>query len=312
MSREIQDPDVREGRELGRSMADRGAFELDTSSGRIEWANDFALAVVECSAEQLQSLSVFDLTPERFHERIREDLAGEPEEGESRRFYILPTNTVGGKVAWWYVFKTVASGSRRWSYAEHIQNTPQSGPEFAFMSMQSDVLENQAELVERMDDLEKWVQGQIRRVDGDVGFLQGQMAELRAGLEKAEAAALKAAAESIGAKNAALATQQELKKYATKAEMGAHFEKFDKFDEASTKASSEILRLIRSDGEQKERARAYEEHVKKTTESAIKIIESQASKSGQGLSRKVTVPFFVITTLAMVIQYVIQHFHLLP
>ncbi len=99
-------------------------------------------------------------------------------------------------------------------------------------------------------------------------------------------------------------------KYATKAEMDSHFEKFDSFEEQSTKTSLEILRLIKSDEDRKVRAQAYEEHVKKTTESAIKIIEAQAAKSGNGLSRKVTVPIFVITTLAMIIQFLLQHWNI--
>jgi hypothetical protein len=63
-----------------------------------------------------------------------------------------------------------------------------------------------------------------------------------------------------------------------------------------------------------ERLKTYEDHVKRTTETAVRAIELQAFKSGKGLSRKVTVPIFVVTTLAMIFQYVIQHWgiHILP
>lgn len=311
MQKEHQDPEVREGRDLGRGMLDRGAFEIDISSGTMEWANEFSLATIGCTIEQVTSMSVFDLSPERFHERIREDIA---ESEKVRPFYILPTSMMDGRIAWWYVFKTKAAGTRRWAYAEHIQNTPQSGPEFSFMSMQADMVDSQASVEIRMDGLESWIQEQMRQVEEDVSSLRGQLAEVRRGLEKAELAALQAAADSVAAKNASLATQQEIKKYATKEEMNVHFEKFDHFEEASTRTSAEILRLIKSDNDQKIRAQAYEDHVKKTTESAIKVIEAQATKSGKGLSRKVTIPLFVITTLAMVIQYLLQRWnvHILP
>jgi hypothetical protein len=302
-----------EGRDLGKNMADQGVFEIDTSSGSVEWANDFALGVIGCSLEQLSSMSVFDLTPERFHESIRGDFA-EEDTGRWRRFYILPTRTADGKVAWWYVFRTGAKESRRWAYAEHIQDTPQSGPEYSFMVMQVDLVNNQAFMEARVDDLEKWIRDEIDRVGGELGELRAQFSNILRSLERAEEAALDSARESIASKNASLATQQELKKYVTKEEMQRHFEKFDSFEEQSTRASAEILRLIRTDTVQEERLRTYEEHVKRTTESAVKAIEAQASKSGKSLSRKVTVPVFAITTLAMVIQALLRHWnvHIVP
>ncbi len=298
-----------DGRDTGRTMKDRGAFEVDISSGSVEWINEFALDIMGCSEEQIASMSVFDLSPERFHEQIREDLSGDASEaGKSKRPHIFPTKTMDGKVAWWYVFRTKVVDIRRWSYAEHIQNTPQSGPEFSFMAMQVDMANNQAALDGRMDDLEKWVEDQVSRVEKDVDGVQKGLLEVQTSLEKAEQAALAASADSVAAKNAALATQRELQ------EMQHHFEKFDSFEEANTKATTEILRLIRTDTVHEERLRTYEDHVKRTTESAVRAIELQASKSGRGLSRKVTVPIFVVTTLAMIFQYVIQRWniHILP
>jgi PAS domain S-box-containing protein len=299
------DPGVLEGRKLGKDMKERGVFEVDTSSGSIEWVNEFALKIMGCTEEQLASMSVFDVSPERFHDQIREDLT--EEDPEKTRRHIFPTKTVEGKVAWWYVFKVRTSDSRRWAYADHIQDTPQSGPEFSFMSMQVDMANSQADLEGRIGDLEKWVGDQIARVDRDMWAVQKS-------LEKAEQAALAASADAIAAKNASLATQQEIRKYATKEDMQSHFEKFDAFEEQSSEATTEILRLIRADIVHEERLKTYENHVKKTTETAVKAIELQASKSGKGLSRKVTVPIFVVTTLAMVFQYILQHWnvHILP
>ncbi len=296
MSKQTNDRPVAERREDGSKMRDRGAFEIDTTSGSVEWINDFALEIMGCSPEQLSSMSVFDMSPERFHDQIREDLASE----HGRRRYVFPTRKSDGRVAWWYTFKVVSSESRRWMYADFIQDTPTSGSEFAFMAMNFETVNGQAELEERMGELEEWVRGQIDRVDRDVAAVHGS-------LEKAESAALNASAEALAAKNASLATQQELRKYATKDDMQRHFEKFDTFEEENTRATTEILRLIRTDTVHEERLKAYEDHVKKTTETAVKAIELQASKSGKGLSRKVTVPVFVVTTLAMVFQYILQH-----
>ncbi len=301
----VQEPDVKEVRELGREMKDRGVLEVDTSSGSIEWMNQFALDTMGYTAEQIGSMSVFDISPEKFHDRVREDIV-EDAAGRVRKFYVMPSRTAEGKVAWWYVLQTRVAGTRHWAFAEHIQTTPQSGPPFAFMTMQMDIVNSRASTDMRLGELDDWVQQEISRIDGDVGTVRSQVLEVKGLLEKAEAAALSAAAESTAAKNASLATQQEMKRYATKEELESHFSKFDQFEEESTKTTLEILRLIKSDAAQQERLKTYEEHVRKTTETAVKAIEAQASKSGKGLSRKVTVPLFVITTLAMVLQYVIQ------
>lgn len=304
------DPAYTDGRDVGKKMKDRGAFEVDTSSGSVEWVNEFALGIIGCSEEQIASMSVFDMSPERFHEQLREDLADASEIGESKRTYVFPTRTADGKVSWWYVFKTKTVESRRWAYAEHIQDTPQSGPEFSFMAMQVDMARSQAALGDRMDDLEKWVEDQILRVDAEAVDVRSKLSGIQASLEKAEQAALAASADSVAAKNASLATQKELQRYATKEDMQRHFEKFDTFEEENTRATTEILRLIRTDTVHEERLKTYEDHVKRTTETAVKAIELQASKSGKGLSRKVTVPIFVVTTLAMFFQYILQHWNI--
>jgi len=296
---------VREVRALGRETLDRGVFEVDTSSGSVEWMNQFALDTMGYTMDQIESMSVFDLSPPKFHERLREDIV-EDAAGRVRRSYVMPARTADGKVAWWYVMQTRISGTRHWAFAEHIQVTPQSGPPFAFMVMQMDVVNNRETADARMEELDHWVQKEFERVDADLGTVRGQVVEMRAALEKAEEASLKAAAESTAAKNASLATQQEMKKYATKDDLQSHFEKNDALVEEQTKMSTEVLRLIKTDTAQQEKLKAYEEHLKKTSETAIKAIEIQATKSGKGLSRKVTVPLFVITTLAMVLQYVIQ------
>jgi PAS domain S-box-containing protein len=297
--------ELKEVRALGREIKDRGVLEVDTSSGSIGWMNKFALDTMGYTIDQVSSMSVFDISPEKFHDRVREDIV-EDAAGRVRKFYVMPSRTADGKVAWWYVLQTRVSGTRHWAFAEHIQTTPQSGPQFAFMTMQMDIVNSRASADLRLGELDDWVQQEISRIDGDVNKVRSQVAEVKVLLENAEAAALSAAAESIAAKNASLATQQEMKRYATKEEIEGHFSKFGEFEEERNVMTREILRLIKSESAQQERLKAYEDHVKKTTETAVKAIEAQASKSGRGLSRKVTVPLFVITTLAMVLQYAIQ------
>lgn len=291
---------VRELRELGRDMRDRGSFEIDLSSGSVEWVNDFALSVMGLVPDQIASMSVFDMTPERFHEMVREEVVQEPS-AKGRRFYIFPTRTAAGSVAWWYVFKTEVRGTRRWAFAEHIQDTPTSGAEFAFMAMQMDTLSMHASLESRMDDLEAWVRDQVREVHEEVDGI-------RDGLLRVEEAASNAAREAAAAKTAVLSVQREISKFATKEEIQGHFDKFDKMAEDQSKFSTEILRLIKTDTLVEERIKAYEAHVKKTTEAAVKAIESQVTKSGKGLSRKVTIPVALITILATAIQFALHYF----
>jgi hypothetical protein len=71
----------------------------------------------------------------------------------------------------------------------------------------------------------------------------------------------------------------------------------------------EILKLISTDAMHDARMKAFEEHVKKTTTSAVKSIVSQADKAGRGLSKRVTVPVGVIAAVLTFIQWLIVNWN---
>lgn len=290
----FQDPVIREVRESGRATEDRAVLEVNMAVGAFSWANEFALRTLGYTPEQLTSMSVFDVAPEQFHERIREEMT-EAVDGKPRRFSVRPMRTSAGTVCWWYVYQVRSHIPLQWMFAEHIQDTPTEGPEFSFMSMQMDTVNSQASLEARMEDLDEWVREQVQRVDGDVHEVRRKMDDLIGKTDAAIRAAKNAAENALDAKNAA---------NGLKAELDDHFERFD---DSQSRHTTEILKLISTDTLHEKRIQTFEEHVKTTTEVAVRAIEAQANRAATGLSRKVTVPVGLIALMATAIQLAIQH-----
>ena len=70
---------------------------------------------------------------------------------------------------------------------------------------------------------------------------------------------------------------------------------------------AKILKLISTDVVHSKRINAFENHVKMTTDLAIKSITMQADKADKGLSKKVTIPVSITAAVVTVIQYLIQN-----
>lgn len=289
-----QDPILREERDTGRNLEDKAVFEINYSTSSIDWANDFALEKLGYTLEQITSMSIFDLSPERFHEKVREDMASDIRDRE-KRFSILPLRSITGLVSWWYVYRIKSSLPKKWLSAEHLQDTAIIGPEFTFMCLQMETVNNQADLELRMDDLESWVQNQIERVDRDIHSLKEKIDNIGTKTDNAVNAAKNAAQHSLDAKNASLAVQSEFK------------EQFKRFEDSQTDHTAEILRLIGMDSILDVRVKTFEEHVKSTTELAVRTIEAQADSAGKGLSRKITIPIGVLVGLATIVQVILSH-----
>ena len=80
----------------------------------------------------------------------------------------------------------------------------------------------------------------------------------------------------------------------------------------------EILRLISTDAVHDQRLVAFEKHIQKTTDNAVRVITVQADKAGQiittqadkagkSLSRKVTIPIGAIAAVMTILQWIITH-----
>lgn len=293
MEKSLQDTTVRISREQGKSMKDRALFEMNASIGSYSWVNEYGLEKLGYSMEEFLSMSVFDLSPEKFHERLRSEIADLEE--RPKRFSVRPMRAASGHICWWYVHQTKIQPPVQWLYAEHIQDTPPSGVEFAFMSMQMDAMASQAALEARIENLDDWVRDEIGRLDGDMSRLHNGHQELIDRMDFAKNAASRAADSSADARNAAKAVQSELNDIVRRME------------ESQSRYTEEILKLISSNTLNDRRIQAFEDHVRATTELAVRTIESQADRSGRGLTRKVTIPVGVIAAVAAVIQIAIQH-----
>ncbi len=292
MSTDIHGSATRENRSAGEATPDKGLLEVNLGDGAVRWANVFFLSKTGFKLEQLSTMTLFDISPPQFHEQIRDFLA-DNKQGKTRKHSVWPVRSADNRVVWWYVYQTTTANPVQWLHSEHIQDTDNSGPGFAFMRMHMDSFNSQAEIGERLEDLDNWVHNQVDRIDGEIDGVQRSINSLSTKVDHAASAATHAAQAAIDSRNASVALQTELG------------QQFKRFEDSQAEHTSEILKLISTDVLHDRRFEAFESHVRATTDIAVKTISAQADKAGQGLSRKVTVPVSVIAAAATIIQWVV-------
>jgi PAS domain S-box-containing protein len=278
---------IREMRDRGRSLENTGMAEVDLSSGAITWVNNYLSEQVGMSIKDLCSMTVFDITPESLQDRTQEGVANRTA-GRPSGYPVWASMTGDGKVAWWYTIQTKTSFPLHWVECELIQKTDPEGIPFSFMKFQMEITGRQSSTGTQIEELDKWVHEQVSRQDTD-------LAEMGRKLDAAVKLVRSSADAALASRNASMALQVEVN------------DKLKEFDDALTDHTTEILRLIGTDQVHDKRIEAFEKHVKKTTDLAIKSITMQADKAGQGLSKRVTIPVSVIAAVATLVQYLIQN-----
>lgn len=286
-------------RDLGRSLKDQGFFEVDLSSGHVTWANDFVLDKFGYTLHQLQSMSVFDLVPEEMHEAVRNSIADQSH-GKLFRFSIRPATSASGRLVWWYSVRVRAEHPLYWFRAEYLNTTDPKGPEYTSMVAAMNTANGFNELYNELADFKKWTSGSIERLDGMDADLQEDMQELKDQLQASVKASHRAA-------NAALEARASIDSF-----------KRDVSDQMS-KQTAEIIRLISNDSAQAEALGRLEDFMKratadamnameKTTATAVQRISDETNKSGDKITKKVTVPIGLISAIVVIIQWLIQHY----
>ena len=288
-TRSVPEKLIREMRDRGRSLEDKGMAEMDLSSGAITWVNSYLLEQVGMSIQALCSMTVFDVTPESLQDKTQEGVANRAA-GKPSGYPVWASRTGDGKVAWWYTIQTKTSFPLHWVECELIQKTDPNGIPFTFMKFQMELTGKQATAGTQIEELDKWVHEQVERQDSD-------LTEMSRKLDTAVKLVKTSAEAALASKNASMALQQEVN------------QKLGEFNDALTDHTAEILKLISTDEVHDRRIEAFEKHVKKTTDLAIKSITMQADKAGQGLSKRVTIPVSVIAAVATIVQYLIQNWH---
>lgn len=290
MSEESHAVVSREMREAGRALKDQAAFEVDLSTGEVRWANEFALSRLGYTAEQFSSLSIFDLCPEKLHEKLREVLAS-AKEGKFHDSALLPVRCSSGRVAWWFTYSVKIKYPAAWASADHVQDTDPSGPGWAFMLMQSTFVTGALQRDQRLFELEEWA----GRLEEEQGVLSKSLADMGGKLDSALSASKNAAQASLEAKNESAALRGEISGMVKDIE------------DSQAQHTGEILKLISSDQSHDARLDAFEKQVKDTAEAAIDAMTKKSEETGQGLSKKITIPISLVVALAAVFQLVITN-----
>ena len=285
-------------RSLGESLTDKGFFELDLGSGRVLWLNEFVLSTVGMDLIQAQSLTIYAVVPEEFHDALSGFIA-DATRGRTSKFYIWPHQTASGEIAWWYFSGVKSEQPIHWFKAEFLNRTKKSGPEFASMCAAMNTANSYNDLFNRLADFQELTKDSMDILNRHYTELKDEQAELREHIAGAVSAATKAA-------NAAMEVSFSMRTFRTDVQ------------EQLAGQTTEILKLIGTDVVHDQRLAAFEEHMRKATDTAVAAITtqadkagvaitSQAKKAGDGLSRRITIPIGAIAAIMTIIQWLISH-----
>ena len=274
-------------RDIGRSLSDRGYLEVDTVTGTVTWANEYLLKKHGYSLSQAQSMTLFDMVPEEFHDPVRNTLA-DIQAGKGFKFAIRPIVTADGKLVWWYSVRVKTQQPYTWFRSEYLNTTERSGPEYASMAAAMQTTNSYNDLYNRVQELQLWTEEAVERLDKKDAELEDKVHELAEEIRQTKKFAETAANASLEFKQAMVNFQ-------------AHVA------EEISKQTTEILRLISTDALHDKRMETFEKHVKEATSTAMRAITVKANEAGSSLTKKVTVPVGTIAAIATIIQWVMQH-----
>jgi len=287
MTSSIDVQEVETMRTLGASFQHFGFLEINLVTGHYSWANDFILGKYGLTLNQIQSMTVFDLVPEMFHDDAR-NMISDHTNGRLHKFSIWPGKSVNNKIIWLYSHKVKAQHPLYWFRTEYLSSTGDFGPEFSSMHAIMNTTNNYNELYHKLLELQGWTQENINRLGQESADIRNSIDSIKDQMRSCLAAANKAA-------NVALENAHTINSFKTdiSRELSNH--------------TAEILMLISTDTMHDKRMQIFEGYMKETTTKAITAIQDQAEKSGKGLARKVTIPVGAIAAIATLIQWFIQN-----
>jgi len=259
------------------SGSDSRVFEVSLTSGCITWANPAA----EGACGKIVGASLHGMVLQTHRDRLLEVIS-EAMAGKVHRRTIWPVRS-GPDVLWWESSIIETSGDLVWVACRAVITTPASGGVYDIAEAMSAAAALCASSACEILELRK-------EMSSTVESFKEEDSETKSHIKAAIRAAGKAA-------DAAMENASALDRLNASISVG--------FEEHTV----EILKLISTDAMHDARMKAFEEHVKKTTTSAVKSIVSQADKAGRGLSKRVTVPVGVIAAVLTFIQWLIVNWN---
>ncbi len=280
--------EINEMRDIGRALSDKGFFEIDIVTGDISWANEFALKKLGYVMSELVTMTVFDIVPEEFHESVR-NVVADLQSDRGFKFTIRPDKSASGKLIWWYSVRIKSKAPYAWFRSEYLNTTDSFGTEYASMTAAMQTTNSYNDLYNRIQELQVWTEEQVSRLDEKDVELEKKFSEFAYDLKQTKKYAETAANAGLELKLAVVNFQTHVA------------------DEMS-KQTAEILRLITIDSVHDKRMEAFEKHVQTTTTIAVNAITVKADEAGSGLTKKVTIPVGIVSLLAAIAQWLIQHY----
>ena len=274
-------------RDIGRSLSDKGFFEVDVVTGHVTWANEYALSKYGYSLSDITTMTVFDLVPEEFHDSVRNVIA-DHQSDRGFKFTIRPGKTADNRLVWWYSVRLKSRSPYTWFRSEYLNTTDKVGSEYASMTAAMQTTNSYNDLYNRVQELQIWTEEQVERLDRKDAELEAKFTELAEDLKQTKKFAETAANAGLEVKQAMINFQSHV-------------------TEEMAKQTAEILRLISTDAIHDKRMEAFEKHVKQTTQTAMNAITVKANEAGSGLTKKVTIPVGTIAAVATIVQWIIQH-----
>jgi hypothetical protein len=289
-------PEIIRMRNLGKGLIKRGLFEINLVTGLISWANEYFLNETGYELCQIQSMTIFNITPQEFHGVIRNLIY-------EKRFYkyeVIPILTTKKDIVWWHGIEIKVDQPLLWLQSEYLNRTSRMGPETTSMTVALNTVQAYNDLLSRFEIHEESEKGRINELKQAIDQHEIAIEDIRDKLSHVINASERAANEAIAA-NSSIATFKKL------------------MDEALDNQTTEILRLIGTDAIQDQRLKVFEKHIKNaanlaTTEiteqsrKASIIIIKQVEEAKKGISRRITIPIGLVITIIAVIQWFIQQF----
>lgn len=283
---------IDEMRAIGRSVKDQGFLEIDQVNGNFRWSNEFFLSKTGYSLDQIQRMSIFDVVPSAFHQELTDRMQG----SSSPKFSVVPVKTADRKIVWWFMIPVRKETALDWSKGDFIQITEEEGQAFTFMRLMMTATNSSGELHGRMDTMGDWMKTEIARLDKHDKEQDERIKKIEEMMTHAVQAAKSAA-------QTALDVNSTVKTLSNEFRAGIDLVKSDQATHAG-----EILKLILNDQDFKQKQDEMIQRIEKTADNATAAITTRATREGQGMARRVTVPVSLIAAVMTLIQWVLTHY----
>ncbi len=279
---------------------EQGVFQIDFIDGQFKWANKYALDKLGYDIEQLKLMSVFTIVPQIYHESIKDSLANRSDNfSYKNKKEIWPMKSYDGNVIWWLTSDERVDSPDVWIHGEYLEKTPESEKSHVMTLILSLVHLNN-ELSFKQD-----------KHTTDIHELQINGKKMKENFNdmKLSIHEMKTLLQSLT--NATLKNSQDIKEIK------------NEIDDALSRQTLEILKLISSDNQNNEKLKVFETSIKDITKAAAENVTSEildrskeasseivkkTEEAGKNISRKIVIPVSAIAAVFTIVQWIIMNF----